>query len=69
VRSVLSALALLLLLYLLIFAKLSLNRAMLTDAPPRKANPSGFLESDQIRTLDLPQDGRLPQSQNPVSRR
>jgi hypothetical protein len=32
---------------------------MLTDAPPRKANRSGFLESDRIRTLDLPQDGRL----------
>ncbi len=38
---------------------LSLNRVMLTDAPPRKANRSGFLESDRIRTLDLPQDGRL----------
>ena len=33
---------------------------MLTDAPPRKANHAGFLESDRIRTLDLPQDGRLP---------
>ena len=32
---------------------------MLTDAPPRKANRAGFLESDRIRTLDLPQDGRL----------
>ena len=31
---------------------------MLTDAPPRK-NRAGFLESEQIRTLDLPQDGRL----------
>lgn len=31
---------------------------MLTDAPPRK-NRSGFLESDRIRTLDLPQDGAL----------
>jgi hypothetical protein len=27
---------------------------MLTDAPPRKANRAAFLESDQIRTLDLP---------------
>lgn len=27
---------------------------MLTDAPPRKANRAGFLESDRIRTLDLP---------------
>jgi len=35
---------------------LSLNRAMLTDSPPRKANRAGFLESDRIRTLDLPQD-------------
>ena len=32
---------------------------MLTDAPPRNANRDGFLESDRIRTLDLPQDGRL----------
>jgi hypothetical protein len=33
---------------------------MLTDAPPRKANRAGFLESDRIKTIDLPQDGRLP---------
>ena len=32
---------------------------MLTDAPPRKANRAGFLESDRIRTLDLPHDGCL----------
>jgi hypothetical protein len=33
---------------------------MITDAPPRKANHrAGFLESDRIKTLDLPQDGRL----------
>jgi len=32
---------------------------MLTDAPPRKANRAGFLESDRIRTPDLPHDGRL----------
>jgi hypothetical protein len=32
---------------------------MLTDAPSRKANRAGFLESDQTRTLDLPQDGSL----------
>jgi hypothetical protein len=32
---------------------------MLTDAPPRKANRAGFLESDRIKTLDLPQDGDL----------
>ena len=33
--------------------------AMLTDAPPRNKNHDGFLESDRIRTLDLPKDGRL----------
>src|ERR1017187_3243687 len=32
---------------------------MLTDAPPRKANREEFIESDLIKTLDLPQDGRL----------
>jgi len=32
---------------------------MLTDSPPRKANRAGFLESDRIKMLDLPQDGRL----------
>ena len=32
---------------------------MLTEAPPRKANRAGFMESDRIRTLDLPQNGRL----------
>ena len=32
---------------------------MLTDAPPRRANRAGFLESDRIRTLDLPGDGGL----------
>jgi hypothetical protein len=32
---------------------------MLTDAPPGRANRAGFLESDRIKTLDLPQDGRL----------
>jgi hypothetical protein len=32
---------------------------MLTDAPPRKANRAGFLESDRIKTLDLPQSGQL----------
>src|SRR5437868_14301169 len=32
---------------------------MLTDAPPRKANGSEFLQSDRIRTLDLPRDGVL----------
>jgi len=32
---------------------------MLTDVPPRKASRAGFLESDRIKTLDLPQDGCL----------
>jgi hypothetical protein len=32
---------------------------MFTDAPPRKANRAGFLESDRMGALDLPQDGRL----------
>jgi len=29
---------------------------MITDAPPRKASLAGFLESERIKTLDLPQD-------------
>src|SRR5436305_765444 len=33
---------------------------MLTDAPPHKANRAQFLESDQMKTLDLPKTGRLP---------
>jgi hypothetical protein len=36
-----------------------LSATMLTDVPPRNANHDGFLESDRIRTLDLPQDERL----------
>jgi hypothetical protein len=32
---------------------------MLTDTPPRHATRAGFLESDRIRTLDLPQNGCL----------
>jgi hypothetical protein len=32
---------------------------MLADAPPRKTNHSGFLESDRLRTLELPPDGGL----------
>ncbi|MFZ1049977.1 MAG: hypothetical protein ACLPH5_10920 [Candidatus Sulfotelmatobacter sp.] len=32
---------------------------MLTDAPPRKANRAGFLESDRIKALDLPRNGHL----------
>ena len=31
---------------------------MLTDAPPKKANRDGFLESDRIKTLETPPDGR-----------
>jgi hypothetical protein len=32
---------------------------MITDAPPKKANREGFLESDRIETLETPQDGTL----------
>jgi hypothetical protein len=32
---------------------------MLTDSPPRRANRARFLESDRMKTLDLPQDGHL----------
>jgi hypothetical protein len=32
---------------------------MFTDAPPRKTNRAGFLESDRIKALDLPPDGHL----------
>src|SRR5215471_10055082 len=32
---------------------------MLTDTPPRNANRAGFLESDRIKTVDLPQNGAL----------
>jgi hypothetical protein len=33
---------------------------MVTDTPPRKTNSAGFLESDRMKTLDLPQGGYLP---------
>ncbi len=33
---------------------------MLTDAPPRNRNRAGFLESDRIKALQLPDNGRLP---------
>jgi len=32
---------------------------MLTDAPPRKTNHAGFLESDRLGNLELPQSGNL----------
>ena len=32
------------------------ENAMLTDAPPHNADRAGYLESDRIRTLDLPQN-------------
>ena len=32
---------------------------MLTDAPPHKANRAQFLDSDRLKTLDLPKDARL----------
>lgn len=34
---------------------------MLTEAPPHGRNLAGFRESDQMNTLDLPEDERLPQ--------
>lgn len=34
---------------------------MITDAPPRKSNLTGFRQSDQISTLALPHDGSLPE--------
>jgi hypothetical protein len=33
---------------------------MLTDAPPRKSNLTGFQESDRINTLNFPNGSRLP---------
>jgi len=33
---------------------------MLTDAPPRKRNQAEFLKSDRTTTVDLPQNGSLP---------
>ena len=46
----------------------SLNEgAMFTDGRPRKAERlAGFLESDRIRTLDLPQDRCLPTIANSI---
>src|SRR6516162_5112286 len=38
---------------------------MLTDAPPRK-NRAEFLESDRVRSLDVPQDGCLPKIANSI---
>jgi hypothetical protein len=39
---------------------------MLTDSPPRKASAQ-FLESDRIKSLDLPHDARLPAIANSVA--
>jgi hypothetical protein len=39
---------------------------MLTDAPPRKADRAQFLESDHMKTLDLPKTGRLPSITKPI---
>ncbi|HLJ30567.1 MAG TPA: hypothetical protein VKY85_27935 [Candidatus Angelobacter sp.] len=33
--------------------------AMLTDAPPRKPNLKFFVDSDRLKTVPLPDDGRL----------
>lgn len=32
---------------------------MLTDAPPRKPNLRFFVDSDRLKTISLPDDGRL----------
>jgi hypothetical protein len=34
--------------------------ALITDSPPRNSNRAGFLESERIKTLDLPGHLRLP---------
>ncbi len=34
--------------------------AVITDEPPGNGDRAGFQESERIKTLDLPQDGRLP---------
>ncbi len=34
---------------------------MLTDAPPRDGHRAGFLKSDGLKTLNLPDNGRLPE--------
>ncbi len=39
---------------------------MLTEAPPRNSNLAGFRESDQINTLDLPDDSRLAALANAI---
>ena len=39
---------------------------MLTDAPPRQANRAGFLESDGLRNLELPQNGNLTRIANSI---
>ena len=39
---------------------------MLTDAPPRQANRRGFLESDGLRNLELPQNGSLTRIANSI---
>src|SRR6202007_1659255 len=41
------------------FGILQNSKAMLTEVPPRKRNRALFLDSDRIKTLDLPQDARL----------
>jgi hypothetical protein len=39
---------------------------MLTDAPPRSGSRAGFLESDRIKTLSLPENGALPSIANSI---
>src|SRR5689334_10851443 len=33
--------------------------AMLTDSPPRKTNLRFFVDSDRLKTIPLPEDGRF----------
>jgi len=42
---------------------------MLTEAPPRKSDRSQFVESDRIRTLELPADPELPTIANSIESR
>jgi hypothetical protein len=37
-----------------------ITNVMLTDTPPRNADRVSFLESDRLKTLDLPQNEHLP---------
>jgi hypothetical protein len=40
---------------------------MLTDTPPRPANRAGFLESDRLREIELPQNAKLIRIANSIA--